>query len=72
MRDFTPGEVAEQLSARGGLPDEQAAAIGVVASAIAEAIALGPAKVTDKSQLPPLRPASWPTMSNSAQTRARS
>lgn len=72
MKDFTPDEVAAQLTAAGGTPEEQAAAIAVVAGAISEAIALGPAKVAEKSQLPPLRPASWPSVKNSNQTRARS
>lgn len=56
--DLTAQQVAEQLEARNGSTEEQAAAIAVLASAIAEALNLGPARVTEKLDLVSLRPGS--------------
>lgn len=59
MKDVTPTDVAAQLEARNGNAEEKAAAVAVLAGAIAEAIALGPAKATAKTTLDDLRPSGW-------------
>jgi hypothetical protein len=56
--DLTTQQVAEQLEARNGNTEEQAAAIAALASAISEALNLGPARITEKLDLVSLRPGS--------------
>jgi hypothetical protein len=61
MIEFTPEEVAAQLEAKNGTSEERAAALAVLASVIAEAISLGPARVAAKSDPDELRPGLRPT-----------
>lgn len=61
MNQFTPEELAAQLEAKCGTPGERAAAVAVLASVIAEAISLGPARVVPKSDPEELRPGLRPT-----------